>query len=377
MRIDLLPTILAAAPPAALYLLARFPELALAGGLPRDAAIGVEPRDADLVIAGPPSDDLRVLLADPRVWLDELRSAARAIVWPGITEVTGDFFDVDPVVHPVVPKTLAEAEVVETSRAVTLVPPRRARWGATVLPVQVIRAEHASVAAALASFDFGVCQAAVRVLRAGADLSRFEEIAATTLAQRGEPEAFAVLEVLPAFARDLPGRWLCYASPRGNDVAGSIRRALDLVSRGHGWKLEPDELQRMIAAQLDRHGVADPEGLADLVVCASGPPTASSREAVRAATSGLGEKRHAPEPDRSTMSIPDVGALAFAEASGLPAEYFVAASAATALADHGSGDLFADAGPSVETRSRPYAGCGCPEHDMGCAGLPHVDARGA
>ena len=365
MRIDLLPTILAAAPPAALFLLARFPELALAGGLPRDAAIGVEPRDADLVIVGPVSAELREFLSAPKSWLRRLREAARAIVWPGVTEVAGD----NAAAGPVVPGALVDAHVVETPRAVTLVPTRDA--GAGAMPVQVIRAEHLDVAAALASFDFGACQVAVRVLRAGADLSGFAEIAATALAQRGEPEAFAVLEALPAFACDLPGRWLRYASPRDNDAAGSIRRALDLVGRGCGWKLEPDELQRMVAAQLDRHGAADADAVADMVV-ASSALTASSRAALRAAMSGL-PGRHAFEPDRSAMPIPASEALAFAAASGLPTEYYDVPAelfAPEALADHGGDDLFADARPTIDTRNSPYAGCGCPEHDMGCARLP-------
>ena len=338
MRIDLLPTILAAAPPAALFLLARFPELALAGGLPRDAAIGVEPRDADLVIVGPVSAELREFLSAPKTWLRRLRESARAIEWPGVTEVAGD----NAAAGPVVPGALGDAVVVETPRAVTLVPTRDA--GAGAMPVQVIRAEHLDVAAALASFDFGACQVAVRVLRAGADLSGFTEIAATALAQRGEPDAFGVLEALPAFARDLPGRWLRYASPRDNDAAGSIRRALDLVGRGCGWKLEPAELQRMVAAQLERHGAADADAVADAVV-ASSAVTASSRAALRAAMVGMSGQRHAPEPDRSAMPIPASEALAFAAASGLPAEYYDGEPLHVpeyerALVDHGGDDLF-------------------------------------
>lgn len=322
---DLLPQILRAAPPAALYLLARFPELALAGGLPRDAAAGVEPRDADLVIAGPPSPELRDLLKRPGEWLEAIEASSRA-AGDGLPD-PGDL----PTPAGAVPVELLQCRAVETERAVTLIDMR--------IPVQIIRAEHASVAAALASFDFGICQVAVRLARVGTPSEDVEAAAGLPILEVAEgagpatARLAAALFALPAFARDLPGRWLRYASPEGNDAAGSIRRALSLLGRGHGWKLEPRELQRMFAAALDRAGAADGGIVADLVVAASGPPTASSAAAVREAMRGA-----LPEPD--LRPIPTSGpapavALHYLDPAGELAYLDPDAIAASAVADHG------------------------------------------
>lgn len=302
--------------PAAAWLLDRFPELALAGGFPRDAVAGLEPSDADLVVVAEPGPELRLLLDHPDWWLPVVQYAAGATSNPAAADLAGHLPEVAEV--RAVPGELLRSEPIATARAVTFRGPRFAP--------QIIRAQHAGIGAALASFDFRSC--AIAVVPRGRRLPGDDELREAGLRRQVGDSLAAV--AADGWAEDVAARRLVYTGPAGNDAAGSIRRALAFA--GRGWRLEPRELQRMIAASLERAGAEEPGIAAEAIVASSGPATPSSAAAVREA---MRAAEPAPEPDARPIPVPSsglplhpidpAGELAYLDADGI---------AASAVADH-------------------------------------------
>lgn len=244
--------VVSALPIVAQWLLRRYPQLMLAGGFVRDILAGLKPRDLDLCIVGeiepfdpfgaamdantPSGRSLAHMLAEPGEWHAGMVAAAE---WASVEGVAVGGAS-DSAIVPYPPVDLAGYSMTESDRAITL-HPRSGAFDRENHQIQIIRHVFADPAELFRSFDFTVCQAGLRFVR-------------------GEPQRLPGFEIFTSegFAADLPIRRLRFigepqparGSFEASGAGDSMVRALRFLGRGHGWRMEPEDMEAMARVRL-------------------------------------------------------------------------------------------------------------------------------